>query len=65
VRDNAEQRETFQAEVMVGVKALRQKQGRHVLGNSRGVSRTTAKSARKDVVGKWPTEQWSVSLGPL
>lgn len=58
-------KETFQAEVMVGAKALGQEQGRHVLGDSRGVSRATAESTRKDRVGKWSTEQWRMSLGPL
>lgn len=42
---------------MVGAKALGQEQGKHVLGDSRGVSRTVAESARKDTVRKWSPEQ--------
>lgn len=63
MRDDAEQGGTFQAEVMVGAKALGQEQGEHVLGDSRGLSRATAESAREDLVGKWSTEQWRVSRG--
>lgn len=57
MRDNGEQGQTFQAEVMVGAKALGQEQGKHVLGDSRGISKTVAESARKDTVKKWSPKQ--------
>lgn len=48
---------------MVGTKALGQEQGKHNLEDSRGVSRTVAESARKDMVKKWSPEQWGLSPG--